>query len=82
VWTFLRGAVHKVWHALITVSAFCAVTFFRVHTAWIILASFALGFCVYAYSARQIKAAHKIKTARQVKSAPNDNRGDTEGGTK
>lgn len=82
VWTFLRGAVHKVWHVLITVSAFCAVTFFRVHTAWIILASFALGFCVYAYSARQIKAAHKIKTARQVKSAPNDNRGDTEGGAK
>ena len=76
VWTFLRGAVHKVWHALITVSAFCAVTFFRVHTAWIILASFALGFCVYAYS------AHKIKTAHQKKSAPNDKRGGTEGGVK
>ena len=82
VWTFLRGAVHKLWHALITVSAFCAVTFFRVHTAWIILASFALGFCVYAYSARKIKTAHKTNAAQQKKSAPNDNRGDTEGGTK
>ena len=73
VWTFLRGAVHKVWHALITVAAFCAVTFFRVHTAWIILASFALGFCVYAYSARQ------IKTARQIKSMHGDKNGGTEG---
>ena len=82
VWTFLRSAIHKVWHALITVAAFCAVTFFRVHTAWIILAAFALGFCVYAYSARQIKAAHKIKTAQQKKSAPNDKRGGTEGGAK
>lgn len=47
--TFIKKAVHNVFHALITAAAFVSVVFFRVHTVWIITAGLVTGLSVYLY---------------------------------
>ena len=47
--TFIKKAVHNVFHALITAAAFVSVVFFRVHTVWIIAAGLVTGLSVYLY---------------------------------
>jgi len=53
--TFIKKAVHNVFHALITVAAFTAVVFFRVHTVWIIAAGLVMGLSVYLYELRKLR---------------------------
>lgn len=47
--TFIKKAVHNVFHALITAAAFVSVVFFRVHTVWIITTGLVTGLSVYLY---------------------------------
>lgn len=53
--TFIKKAVHNVFHALITAAAFTAVVFFRVHTVWIIAAGLVMGLSVYLYELRKLR---------------------------
>lgn len=53
--TFIKKAVHNVFHALITAAAFTAVVFFRVHTVWIITAGLVMGLSVYLYELRKLR---------------------------
>ena len=53
--TFIKKAVHNVFHALITAAAFTAVVFFRVHTVWIIAAGLVTGLSVYLYELRKLR---------------------------
>lgn len=53
--TFIKKAVHNVFHALITAAAFTAVVFFRVHTVWIITAGLVTGLSVYLYELRKMR---------------------------
>ena len=53
--TFIKKAVHNVFHALITAAAFVSVVFFRVHTVWIITAGLVTGLSVYLYELRNLR---------------------------
>lgn len=53
--TFIKKAVHNVFHAFITAAAFTAVVFFRVHTVWIIAAGLVMGLSVYLYELRKLR---------------------------
>ena len=53
--TFIKKAVHNVFHALITAAAFVSVVFFRVHTVWIITAGLVTGLSVYLYELRKMR---------------------------
>ena len=53
--TFIKKAVHNVFHVLITAAAFTAVVFFRVHTVWIIAAGLVMGLSVYLYELRKLR---------------------------
>ena len=53
--TFIKKAVHNVFHALITAAAFVSVVFFRVHTVWIIAAGLVMGLSVYLYELRKLR---------------------------
>lgn len=55
VFTFIKKAVHNVFHALITAAAFAAVVFFRVHTVWIIAAGLITGLFVYLYDIHKVR---------------------------
>lgn len=46
-WTFAKTAVKKNFHAIILLTVFTCVTFFNVHTAWIILGAVSLGLVMY-----------------------------------
>ncbi|WP_428769685.1 chromate transporter [Treponema sp. HNW] len=55
VFTFVKKAVHNLFHVLIIVAAFVSVVFFRVHTVWIIAGGLLTGLCVYLYELRKIR---------------------------
>ncbi|MGI5173518.1 chromate transporter [Treponema sp. OMZ 840] len=55
VFTFIKKAVHSVFHAAVCAAAFVAAVFFRVHTAWIIAAALFTGTCVYLYERRKVR---------------------------
>lgn len=60
VFTFIKKAVHNVFHAFITAAAFTAVVFFRVHTAWIIAAALVTGALVYIYNLKMLRRKPQV----------------------
>ncbi len=46
-WTFAKGAFKKWYHAIIAIIVFIIIFICKVHTAWIILSTFALGIIIH-----------------------------------